>query len=251
MLERLPENVRSRPVAQAMFSPSATLLAGAGMAAAVLTGAPIVVAVAAGAVAWAARVAFAIPRKPREMRIDPNKLTPAWRPFVLDALDAKRRFEQACQRARPGPLRDRLNDVGRRIDSAVDEAWRITRQGEALHSAYTELDVETVQRELASMEHAPASASRDAAITSLKAQLEAGRRIRKVGQEVMDKLTVLNARLDEAVARAVELSVGTMGEADLLGVSNQVEALVDEMETVRQALEETQGTPATSPGGAA
>ena len=38
MLERLPENVRSRPVAKAMFSPSATLLAGAGMSIAILTG---------------------------------------------------------------------------------------------------------------------------------------------------------------------------------------------------------------------
>lgn len=250
MLEKLPENVRSRPVAKAMFSPSATLLAGAGASIAILTGAPLVAALAAGAVAWAARVAFAIPRKPKEMRVDLNRLSPAWRPFVADALDAKRRFEVACQRTRPGPLRDRLTELGRRIDSAVDEAWRITRQGEALHSAYTDLDVESVERELARVVDSPESPARDAAIKALKAQLQAGYRIRKTGQDVMDKLTILNARLDEAVARAVELSVGTMHEADILGVSNQVESLVEEMESVRQALEETQGTPAASAGGA-
>lgn len=251
MLERLPENVRSRPVAKAMFSPSATLLAGAGMSIAILTGAPIVAAVAAGAVAWAARVAFAIPRKRGEQRVDPRKLREPWRKFVVDAQDAKRRFEQACARARSGPLRDRLNDIGRRIDGAVDEAWRIARQGEALHSAYSQLDVDDVEQELAALVDEPESPSRDAAIAALKAQLQAGHRIRKVGQDAMDRLRVLNARLDEAVARAVELSVGTLTEDDLLGVSNQVDSLVQEMETVRQALEETQGTPAASAGGAA
>jgi hypothetical protein len=251
MLERLPENVRSRPVAKAMFSASATLLAGAGMSIAILTGAPIVTAVAVGAAAWAARVAMAIPRKRGEQRVNPSKLRDPWRRFVVDALDAKARFEQACARARPGPLRDRLNDLGRRIDSAVDEVWRIARQGEALHSAYTQLDVEEVERELADLMDEPASSSRDAAVAALKAQLEAGYRIRKVGQDAMDRLRVLNARLDEAVARAVELSVGTLSEEDLLGVSNQVDSLVQEMETVRQALEETQGTPAASSGGAA
>ena len=251
MLERLPERVRSRPVAEAMFSPSATLLAGAAASAAILGGAPLVIAAVAGVVGWAARVALAIPRKPREMRVNPSKLRDPWRKFVVDAVDAKARFDMACRRTRPGPLRDRLTDLGRRIDSAVDETWRIARQGEALHSAYTELDLDDVQAELAEMEGRPASSTRDAAVAALKAQLAAGQRIRKVGQDAMDRLRVLNARLDEAVARAVELSVGTMQESDLLGVSDQVDSLVQEMETVRQALEETQGTPATSGGGAA
>lgn len=245
MLERLPERVRSRPVAEAMFSASATLLAGAAVSAAVLTGAPIVVAAAAGVAAWAARVAFAIPRKPREMRVDPSKLSDPWRGFVVDAVDAKARFDQACRRTPPGPLRDRLNEVGRHLEGAVLETWRIARQGEMLHSAYSQLDVEDVEQELTSLE------DDHPAVPSLKAQLQAAQRIGKVGKEAIERLRVLNARLDEAVARAIELSVSAMHEEDLLGVSNQVNSLVQEMESVRQALEETQGTPTTSAGGAA
>lgn len=251
MLERLPENVRSRPVAKAMFSPSATLLAGAGMSVAILAGAPVVAAAAVGALAWLGRVALAIPRKPREMRVDPSKLRDPWRRFVVDALDARRRFDTACKRTRPGPLQDRLAELGRRIEHAVDECWRIARQGEALQSAYSELDVADVEEELAELIDEPPSAARDAAIKALKAQLDAGYRIRRVAEDARDRLRVLNARLDEAVARAVELSVGSVSEEGLLGVSVQVDSLVAEMESLRQALEETRGTPMTSAGGAA
>jgi hypothetical protein len=251
MIEKLPENVRSRQVAKAMFSPSATLLAGAGVSVAILAGAPIVAAAAVGALAWLGRVALAVPRKPREMRVDPNKLRDPWRRSVVDALDAKRSFELACNRTRQGPLKERLVDIGRRIDTAVQEVWRIAQQGEALQSAYFQLEVEHVEEELAGLVDQPSTPTREAAISALKAQLQAGYRIRKVGEDAIDRLKILNARLDEAVARAVELSVGTLHEEDLLGVSNQVDSLVQEMEHVRQALEETQGTRATAAGGAA
>jgi len=251
MIERLPENVRSRKVAKAMFSPSATLLAGAGASVAILAGAPIVAAAAVGALAWLGRVALAIPRKPREMRVDPSKLRDPWRRFVVDALDARRRFDTACKRTPSGPLRERLTELGRRIEDAVDETWRIARQGEMLQGAYHELDLAVVEEELAELVDRPASDSRDQAIEALKAQLQAGRRIRTVGEDAENRLRVLNARLDEAVARAIELSVSGYQVEDLLGVSNQVDSLVGEMESLRQALEETRGTPMTSSGGSA
>lgn len=251
MLEKLPENVRSRPVAKAMFSPSATLLAGAGASVAILAGAPLVAAAAVGALAWLGRVALAIPRKPRDMRVDPAKLRDPWRRFVADAVDARRRFDTACKRARPGPLQDRLVELGRRIEQAVDESWLIARQGEALQTAWHDLDIEQVEAELAELVDRPESSSRDQAIEALKAQLQAGRRIRNVGEDAMNRLRVLNARLDEAVARAIELSVSGYQVEDLTGVSNQVDSLVGEMESLRQALEETRGTPMTSAGGAA
>ncbi|MDQ1437438.1 MAG: hypothetical protein QOK43_1067 [Acidimicrobiaceae bacterium] len=263
MLERLPERVRSRPVAKAMFSPSATLLAGAGVSVAVLAGAPVLAAAAVGALCWVGRVAWAVPRKRGEQRVEPGKVREPWRRFVVDAIDARRRFEQASHRTRPGPLRDRLTELGRRLDSAVDETWRIARQGDALQSAYSELDVGDVQQELASLGDEAASPSRDAAMKALQAQLAAAARIERVAGDARDRLRVLNARLDEAVARAVELSVGTMGDEDLLGVSNQVDSLVGEMESLREALEDTGeraggeaggeagGTPMTSGGGSA
>ena len=57
---------------------------------------------------------------------------------------------------------------------------------------------------------------------------------------------MLNAQLDEAVARAVELSVNTTDVSALGPLSQDVESLVGELETLRQALDETRGTPGTS-----
>ena len=63
MIERLPERLKTPATARAIMAPSAILLAGAGMSVAILGGVPIAAAALVGAVAWAARVAFALPRR--------------------------------------------------------------------------------------------------------------------------------------------------------------------------------------------
>ncbi|PLS74753.1 MAG: hypothetical protein CYG61_10955, partial [Actinobacteria bacterium] len=70
MLERLPEGARTPAVARAVTAPSAVLLAGAGMSAAILGGLPLVAAAGVGALAWAARVAVALPRRPKSERVN-------------------------------------------------------------------------------------------------------------------------------------------------------------------------------------
>jgi hypothetical protein len=251
MLERLPARVRTPQVARAMFSPSATLLAGAGVAGAIVAGAPIAAAAVLGAAAWAVRVAFAVPRKPREMRVDPGRLREPWRGFVRDALDSRRRFDLACQRTRPGPLRDRLGDLGRRLDDAVQECWRVAQQGDALVGGIAVLDPAGAQAELTALAREPASRDRDRAEAALRSQLATFDRLNKVAGDAVDRLRALNAQLDEAVARAVELSLQAGDDESLSGVSDQVDSVVGEMEALRQALEETQGTPAASSGGGA
>lgn len=248
MLERLPARVRTPQVARAMFSPSATLLAGAGIAGAIVAGAPIAAAAVVGAAAWAARVALAVPRKPREQRIDANRLHQPWRGFVLDAQDARRRFGVACARTRPGPLQDRLNDLGRRLDDAVQECWRVAQQGDALVSGLSVLDPAGARQELDALAGEPASPSKERAEAALRSQLATFERLNRVGRDAVDRLRALNAQLDESVARAVELSLTAGDSESVSGLSEQVDSVVSEMESLRQALEETRGTPATSPG---
>ena len=64
-----------------------------------------------------------------------------------------------------------------------------------------------------------------------------------MAQDASDRLRVLNAQLDEAVARAVELSVQADDVSDISPLTDDVESLVGELESLRQGLEETQGTP--------
>ena len=252
MIERLPERVRTPAVARAVTSPSAVLLAGAGMSAAVLAGLPLAAAAVAGALAWAARVAMAVPRRPAQERIRPAAVGQPWRHFVSDALQARDRFATAVERARPGPLQDRLVDVGRRLDQAVDECWRIARQGDALDGAVSQLDADSVRVELEQVraERAGADdrsrASLDRAEEAVRAQLASIERLERVAGEARNRLRVLTAQLDEAVAQAVELSVSSADTSQLSPLSADVDSVVAELESVREALEET-GAPRTGP----
>ncbi|HET7487629.1 MAG TPA: hypothetical protein VFJ85_06835 [Acidimicrobiales bacterium] len=244
MLERLPERVKTPAVARAITSPSGILAAGAGLSVAIVAGLPVVAAVAVGALAWGARVALAVPRQAKGERIDPFAVGEPWRHSVMEAVRARARFEQTVDAARPGPLKDRLVDVGRRIDQGAEECWRIARQGDALRSAVGRLGVDQARRELeqvrAELARAP-EADRpplQKTAAALEAQVASAERIEKVSNDAATRLRVLNAQLDEAVARAVELSLST-SETDLSPLSDDVDSLVGELESLRLALEET------------
>ncbi|MBV8959187.1 MAG: hypothetical protein JOZ37_19560 [Actinobacteria bacterium] len=236
------------------MAPSAIVLAGAGMAGAILGGLPIAAAAAVGAAVWAARVAIGIPRGPKRERVNPNAVQDPWRKMVRDALDAQQKFDTTVGRMRPGPLRERLAGVGDRLADGVQECWRIACQGNDMQLAYWQLDVKSIQMDLAQLQaerkastgDTDHSASLDRAIASVKAQLVSAERIRSVAEDASDRLRVLDAQLDEAVARAVELSVQADDVGDISPLGNDVDSLVGELESLRQGLEETHGT-----GGAA
>jgi hypothetical protein len=246
MVARLPERVRTPQVARAIMSPSAFLLAGAGTSVAILGGLPLLAAAGVGALCWATRVAAAVPRQPAGDRVDTRQLRPPWRDFVKEAVAAQRRFETACARTQPGPLRDHLTDLGRRLGDGVRESSHIARQAQTLAEAWSELDVAGVQREMADVKNQPASDSRDRTEAALKAQLDSANRIGKVADDARDRLRVLNAELDEAVARAIELSVQAADPKTLDPLAENVDSLVGELESLRQALGNVSGNPSES-----
>ncbi|MBW3614925.1 MAG: hypothetical protein KY439_06385 [Actinobacteria bacterium] len=253
MIGRLPERVRTRAVAEAVVSPSAILLAGAGTAAGILGGlGPL--AVLAGAAAWATRVALAVPRRRRGERIDPMAVQEPWRRFVADALEAQRRFDDVVRRSRPGPVQERLQAIGRRIGDGVAECWRIACQGDSLVGALRSLDEPGIRRELAEVQDERRRARRnEAAAASLartqaaiEAQLASAQRLRHVAEDAGNRLRLLNAQLDEAVARSVEISLKAGDVSQLAPLTEDVEGVVGELEALRQALEEAGSAPGTT-----
>lgn len=251
MIERLPERARTRSVAEAVTSPSGILMAGAAAAVAIAFAPlwPITAPVAAIA-AWAARVAMAVPRTPKSERVDAGRLRDPWRLYVLDAQEAQTRFRTAVGRGRPGPMQERLLDLGRRIDDAVRECWGVACQGDALEMGLVQLDPRSVHAELREVESylngtrdeaTRASLLRTAA--SLRSQLDSAERLAAVARDASNRLRVLNAQLDEAVARAVELTLGTSDAGALSPLTQDVDALVSEMESLRQALQEADDPP--------
>jgi hypothetical protein len=240
--DSLPDRFYTPRVARAIMSPAGILLAGAGASAAILAGLPLAAAAAIGVAAWAGRVALAIPRRRRGERIDPFAVGDPWRRSVRDALQAQARYRQAVGSLSPGPLRERLAEIGQRIDQGVQECWRIARQGHSLDKALRQLDAATAGKELAEVER-QAEEERtehlERTAEALRAQLRSIGRMSQVATDARNRLRLLDARLDEAVARAIELSVGASDATQLGGLGTDVDSLVLEMEALRQALEET------------
>ena len=240
----LPERYLNARTARAITAPSAIVLGGAGAAAAIVAGLPLAAIVGAGALAWAVRVAFGLPRAPKGDRIDPFVLSADWRRPVNEALQAERRFDAAVRKADPGPLRDRLTEIGQRIDAGVRECWRVAQRGDAMEEGLKTLDIEGTQRELIEVERDlrnQADPRLERARESLRAQLHSAQRMIDAVQDARTQLRLLDARLDEAVTRAVELSLRSAGDADLSGLGSDVESLVQDMEALRAALEDVEG----------
>lgn len=243
-------------VAETMLSPSSILLAAAGASVAIVAGLPLLAAPAVGAAAWAARVLSSVPRNRTLERIDPFAVPEPWRRFVVEALKAQVRYQQTVASVASGPIRKRLEDIGERIDDGVREAWRIARRGAQLVDARATIDADAARQELARVERDSgqvwaAGSAVERTAQALRSQVETAERLDATIAEVRTQLQLLDARLDESVARATELSV-RIGDADELGpVGADVDDLVQEMEALRLALEETSDPQVPDPGEAA
>ena len=236
MARRSPRDRFFTPkVARAIMSPGGIVLAGAGAAVAILAGAPLVLAAGVGALAWGGRVLAAVGTNPATPQ--PQALSEPWRGYAENAQDAKRRFDQVVDSVAAGPLRDRLSDLSARLDEGIDESWRIAKRGHEIVAALGQIDTSAATAELAELESdSEAGGPQAATIESLRAQLAAADRLSSLAQQSRDRLRLLDARFDELIARAVEVSVGS-GDSDVLG--HDVDQLVSELESLRVALEET------------
>lgn len=233
------------PVARAITSPSGILALGAGAAAGILLGTGPIGAVVLGALAFAGRVGLAVPRKGSPERIDPFTLSEPWRFYVRDAMQAADRFHHAVRGASDGPTRERLREIEARVTTGVAEVWRIARRGDALVDARRRVGPEAIRRELAAAEadgaRRPGDPTHERMLEALHAQLATAERIERVITDADARLRLLNARLDEAAARTIELAVRAHDVAGLGNLGDDVDTMVEDMEALRQAIEEAGG----------
>ena len=230
----------SPKVARAILSPFSILLFGAATAVAIVVGLPIIAAAAIGVSAYGARVGLAIPRNSNNNKIDPFALKDPWRGYVQSALTAKLRFDRTVAGTRSGPLKDNLQQMASRLDEGISESWRIASRGNDIDVALGQLSTAQAERELRQLltqQQQDASADVQSTIQSLQAQISSGQRMQRVSTSTRDRLRLLDARFDELVARAVEVSIGS-GDSD--GLGNDVNDLVNELEGLRLAIDDTQ-----------
>ncbi|MBM3663113.1 MAG: hypothetical protein FJW94_09580 [Actinobacteria bacterium] len=229
-------------VANATTSPSAIVAAGAGAAVGILVGLGPIGAVLGAVGAWAVRVIAAVPKDPNALRVNPRQLSEPWRGLLQGVIDARKRFDDALRGVRPGPLQDRLGELGRRLDVAVAEAARIATAGNTLQQGRGRIDTRAIQAELDTARHYGDAGGNAQVVAALEAQLASAARLDSTIHSSWDRLRLLDARIDEAVTRTVELSVTQAESAEvggLGGLDTEVDSIVGEMESLRQAIEET------------
>jgi len=245
----------SPPVAHAVTSPAAIWALGAGAAVGIVATAPVSVPLAivggvvGGLLGYGGRVALAIPKKGKGEPIDAFAVNEPWRHSVRDAVRARNHFGEAAKGFKPGPLRERMLDMAARLDDAVDDCWRIAKQGQQVADARKRVDDRGTRWELEriSAQVPPgqdANATQGRTMASLQAQLATAARMDALVQSTREQLDLVNARMDEAVTQAVELSVSNRSEQlDPLGAD--VDGIVDDLAALRGALEDVDGAAAS------
>lgn len=224
--------------AKAIVSWRILLGAAAGVVAAVL-GVPWLGAALIGAVVYVGAVAVSMPRPTRRVQLDPFALSEPWRQFVQGAQRSKRQLTETVRTARPGPLRDRLQGIVDRLDQAIAESWQIARRGDQIDAAVRGLDPTRLRSRLDTLKTQSAAAPSEnlaAAIASVESQLASADRLKELSATTVDRLRLTQARLDELVARAAEVSIGV---SDTTEFAHDVDDLVLELEGLRLAVQET------------
>ena len=218
------------------MAPTSIMVAGAATAVGVLAGLDLVAALV-GAAAYAGWVLLRMPRASRapEGEIDPRKLRDPWRQHVREALEAEQRFAAAVDATHEGPLRDRLDGMAGRVADAVSECWRIANRGQQLEVALGQLaPIEQLEVKLA-------RASNEGVAAALRSQIDSYRRIEQTAIDTRTRLQILEARLDETVARAIEVGLRAGDPVEIGVLDDDVDSLVVEMEALRRGLDETAG----------
>ncbi len=190
-------------------------------------------------------------------RIDPFAVGEPWRRYVQSSQSARTRFASAIDATPSGPLRDRLESIGERINEAAQEIWVIAKDGHALNGALKALNVTEINQRVteATADLQGATPARlpslQASLDSALARQQSAQRLNAQRTSLEDRLRELDGKLDELSARGVELSVSSSTsdeDSGLDSLRSDVDNVIIEMEALRQAMAETGALAKDGPG---
>jgi hypothetical protein len=173
----------------------------------------------------------------RAPSVDAFAVGEPWRQFVQRALRSERELTRIVEGTPDGPLRERLTAIAGRLATGVQETWGIARRGDAVDDAVRRLDPVGLRSRL---EHVSGSAEagplENPAIEAVRRQLDSVDRLQQQSSRTANRLQLSQLRVEELVARAAEVSVGS---ADTEAYAHDVDDLVIELEALRLAIDET------------
>src|SRR5690606_3445811 len=127
-----------------------------------------------------------------------------WRQLVQGAQGAERKLRATIDGVGAGPLRDRMESIATQLRHGLDEVWQVARRGDELDATLRTLDPTALRSKLSTLEQRAAatpSPETDAAVASVRSQLESADRLRTRRDETASSLRLTQTRLDELVAR--------------------------------------------------
>ena len=205
----------------------------------VVAGMQIGAAIGIGAVVYAGSVGLAMPKPAGRPVIDPFVLSEPWRKLIQNAQASGRKLRETVGRTPSGPLKETLQDIADQLEHGLDEAWQIARRGDEIDDAVRRLDPTGLRSKLATLRQRASdipSPEADSAVQSVERQLATADRLKQQSDETAASLRLTQTQLDELVARASEVLVGTM---DTDTYARDVDELVVKLEALHQAVEET------------
>ncbi len=218
-----------------MFSPTTVVLVAASALLASLAGLPWWAAVIIAVVVWALKIAgsrrLAARTRARANDIDPFAIREPWRLLVKRSLRAQRGFAKAIDRVAEGPLRERLGEIGIRIDHGVQECWEVARRAQNLTDARRSIDIRSARKVKLNKGSHPEQ------VESAEFEIAAHQRLDGRETEITTRLEILNARLDEAVTRVAEMAAHGLVTDEADTVSDAIDGVVGELESLRLGLD--------------
>jgi hypothetical protein len=255
VLEKRADN-RLPSVARAAASPSAIVLAGAGVAVGEAAHWGLAVAVALGAVGYGGRLAWAAGRRHlalrrrgrrRLARVDPWSVPEPWRGYAARALEARKTYRQLSKDCPSGPVADYLIGQIPKVDAAVQEQWALVRSGSSLVGApgrpqKVAEELNEAQKALARVSGADRGPL-EVRQSALASQLRSLRQMELVGSQVSSHLAALVAQLEGVVASAGELVASAeVSGPDMATLSAELSALVRALDEAKRMLPSASAT---------
>jgi hypothetical protein len=218
------------------------ILIGVGVTAAmIVAGLHPIVGVGIGIAVYAATVGLAMPRAAARPNIDPFALSEPWRQLMQGASAAGRKLRETVGATPAGPLKDTLQGIAQQLEKGLHEAWEVAKRGDEIDDAVRRLDPTALRSKLATLQQravATPSPEADSAVQSVERQLESADRLKQQSEQTAASLRLTQTRLDELVARAAEVRVGSF---DTDTYAKDVDDLVIRLEALHQAVSETSG----------
>jgi hypothetical protein len=223
--------------AKALLSWRILLGVGVGVAMGVV-GLPIGAAIGVGAAMYAASVAMAMPKGAPVAIIDPFVLSEPWRQLMQQAQGSGRKLRSTVSSADDGPIKKTMQAIADQLERGLAEAWEVAKRGDEIDDAVRRLDPTALRSKLATLQSQAGDQSPEhaAAISSVERQIETADRLKQQSAETAASLRLTQTQLDELVARASEVRIGTV---DTAAYQRDVDDLVIKLEALHQAVEET------------